>query len=226
MKTEGKTPPLKQSSSWTIILAKLSAIVLVIVLANVAATGLINKIEVQIWPEHMEIVDRAVLISVILYIGLLAMPFLPGVEIGLALMTMLGPKGILLVYVCTLVALSISFGIGRLIPPNVLIAFLQWLHLARAAALVKNLYSVEAEDRLDFLSEKLPTRTIPALLKRRYLVLAVLLNLPGNAVIGGGGGLAMMAGMSRLYAFPMYFLLISVATLPGPILIMLSNYLS
>ena len=71
----------------------------------------------------------------------------------------------------------------------------------------------------------LPTRTIPALLKRRYLVLAVLLNLPGNALIGGGGGLAMVAGMSRLYSFPAYFLLISVAILPGPAVILLSQSL-
>lgn len=214
---------MKRSSNWTVTLAKLLAIVLVIVLANIAATGLINRFEVQIWPEHMEIVDRAVLISVVLYIGLMAMPFLPGVEIGLALMTMLGPKGILVVYICTLAALGISFGIGRLIPPNILIAFLQWLHLARAAALVKNFYSVEPDDRISFLAEGLPSRTLPALLRRRYLVLAVLLNLPGNALIGGGGGLAMMAGMSRLYPFPAYFLLISVAILPGPLIVMLSN---
>ena len=55
------------------------------------------------------------------------------------------------------------------------------------------------------------------------LVLAVLFNLPGNALIGGGGGIAMMAGMSRLYSFPAYLLLIAVAILPGPILVMLSK---
>jgi hypothetical protein len=223
MKREGKALAPRQSSNWIVTLAKLSAIVLVIVLANIAATGLVNRIEVQIWPQHMEIVDRAVLISVILYIGLMAMPFLPGVEIGLVLMAMLGHKGILVVYICTLVALGISYGIGRLIPPNALVAFLRWMHLARAAAMMKRFYSVEAEERLDFLAQRLPSRTLPALLRRRYLVLAVLLNLPGNALIGGGGGLAMIAGMSRLFPFPAYFLLISVAILPGPIVVMLSK---
>ncbi|MDH3411653.1 MAG: hypothetical protein OEM98_04115 [Gammaproteobacteria bacterium] len=225
METEGKalTPPT--GSTWVLTLAKLSILVLVIVVANIAAWWLIDRIELRIWPEHMEIVDRAVLISLILYICLMATPFIPGVEIGLALMTMLGPKGILVTYACTLVALSISFGIGRLIPPNTLIVFLQWLHLARAAALVKNFYGLQTEDRLNYLAERLPTRTLPALLKRRYLVLAVLLNVPGNAVIGGGGGLAMMAGMSRLYSFPTYLLLISVAILPGPIVVMLSKSL-
>jgi hypothetical protein len=54
-------------------------------------------------------------------------------------------------------------------------------------------------------------------------MLVLLLNLPGNALIGGGGGIAMMAGLSRLYSFPLYLFLISVAVLPGPILVILSK---
>ena len=44
-----------------------------------------------------------------------------------------------------------------------------------------------------------------------------------DALIGGGGSIAMTAGMSRLYSFPPYFLLISVAILPGPVSIILSR---
>lgn len=211
--------------AWAIVLGKLSAIVLLIVLANVGASWLIDRLEIQIWPEYMEIVDRAVLISVILYVGLMATPFLPGIEIGLALMAMLGPKGVLVVYICTLIALTISFGVGRLFPTHLLVSLLRWLNITRAAALLKNFDATPPERRLEFLAEKSSRQTIPAVLKRRYLVLALLLNLPGNALIGGGGGIAMIAGMSRLYSFPMYFLLISVAVLPGPILVMLSKLL-
>ena len=175
-------------------------------------------------PRHLETVDRIVLISVILYIGLMATPFLPGIEMGLALMIMLGPKGVLVTYICTLVALTISFGLGRLFPPHLLVSLLQWLNLTRAAALLKSFDARPPEKRLEFLAEKAPTQTIPALVKRRYLILAILLNLPGNALIGGGGGIAMMAGMSRLYSFLMYVFLISVAILPGPILVMLSKF--
>ncbi|MEE9138189.1 MAG: hypothetical protein V3V07_06550, partial [candidate division NC10 bacterium] len=82
-------------------------------------------------PRHLETVDRIVLISVILYIGLMATPFLPGIEMGLALMIMLGPKGVLVTYICTLVALTISFGLGRLFPPHLLVSLLQWLNLTR-----------------------------------------------------------------------------------------------
>jgi hypothetical protein len=172
----------------------------------------------------MESIDRAVLIGVILYIALMATPFLPGIEIGLALMMVLGPKGVFVTYICTLIALTISFGLGRLFPTHLLVALLRWLNLTRAATLLNNFDATPPEKRLEFLAERVPSQAIPAVLKRRYLMLALLLNVPGNALIGGGGGIAMMAGMSRLYSFPTYFFLISVAILPGPILVTLSKF--
>lgn len=224
METESKTLTVRRSATWAIILAKLSAIVLLIILANMGVSWLIDRLEVQIWPEHLEIVDRAVLIAVIVYIGLMATPFLPGIEVGLALMMMLGPKGVLATYVCTLIALTISFGVGRLFPTHLLVSLLRWLNLTRAETLLKGFCATPPEKRLEFLAEKATTQTIPALLKRRYLLLALLLNLPGNALIGGGGGIGMMAGISRLYSFPKYVFLISVAILPGPMLVMLSKF--
>jgi hypothetical protein len=212
---------LRLGATWAITLAKLSVMAVVIVLANIGISWLIDRLEIQIWPQHLEIVDRAVLIAMILYVGLMATPFLPGIEIGLALMTMLGPKGVLVTYICTLAALTISFGVGRLFPTRLLVSLLRWLNLTRAAALLKSFDATPPKTRLEFLAEKAPTQIVPALLKHRYLMLALLLNLPGNALIGGGGGIAMMAGMSRLYSFPLYVFLISVAILPGPILVML-----
>jgi hypothetical protein len=63
-----------------------------------------------------------------------------------------------------------------------------------------------------------PSKIVPFLLKHRYLVIALMLNLPGNALIGGGGGIGLIAGMSRLYSFPRYLLLVSVAITPLPLL--------
>ena len=226
METESKTLTVRRSATWAIILAKLSAIVLLIILANMGVSWLIDRLEIQIWPEYLEIVDRAVLIAVILYIGLMATPFLPGIEVGLALMMILGPKGVLVTYVCTLIALMISFSIGRIFPTHLLVSLLRWLNLTRAEALLESFCATPPEKRLDFLAEKAPAQTVPALLKRRYLLLALLLNLPGNALIGGGGGIGMIAGISRLYSFPKYVLLISLAILPGPILVLLSKFFS
>jgi len=80
------------------------------------------------------------------------------------------------------------------------------------------------KDDLRILPGRASTQSKPALLKHRYLPLALLLNLPGNVLLGGGGGLGMMAGMSRLYSFPRYFFLVSVAILPSPIVVMLSKF--
>ena len=43
---------------------------------------------------------------------------MPGIEIGVMLMAMLGIGGIVLAYLCTVLALSLSFLLGRLVPPS------------------------------------------------------------------------------------------------------------
>jgi len=205
------------------IVVKLAVIVSLIVFANFATLWFIDRLNIQIWPEYMEIVDRTVLICIVLYVVLMAIPFLPGIEIGLILMSMLGPKGVLVTYLCTIAALAIGFGLGRLLPTRPLIMFLRWLKLARAEALLMAFDATPPKRRLAFLAEKAPAGAAPALLRHRYLLVAFLLNIPGNALIGGGGGIAMMAGLSRLYSFPQYLFTIAVATLPGPIVFLVAK---
>ena len=60
-------------------------------------------------------------------------------------------------------------------------------------------------------------RALRSVLQHRYVVLAVLLNLPGNVVLGGGGGLAMMAGLSRLFHPLPFVLTVLLAVLPVPL---------
>lgn len=219
-------PSSERGATWVATALKIALVALAIVLLNLGVSWAIDRLEIQVWPEHLEIVDRVVLTGVILYVCLMALPFLPGVEIGLAFMMMLGPKGIVLIYFCTLIALAIGFGLGRLVPPRLLASFLRWLHLTRAEALLRGLDETPPDRRLEFLAQKASARVVTALLKQRYLLLALLLNLPGNVVIGGGGGIAMMAGMCRLYSFPKYLMLIAVAILPGPVLVLLSGSFS
>jgi hypothetical protein len=175
----------------------------------------------QMWPSS---VDMAVLIvfgSAVLYVVLMALPFMPGIEIGLMLMAMLGVGGIVLVYLCTVLALSLSFLVGRLLPPRYVARALGWMRLERARRLVTELEPLSAEERFRFLARSTPSRIVPFLLRHRYLVLAVLFNLPGNAIIGGGGGIALIAGMSRLFPFPRFVLLICLAITPVPLLFLL-----
>ena len=54
-------------------------------------------------------------------------------------------------------------------------------------------------------------------------MIALILNLPGNALVGGGGGIGVIAGMNRLYPFLKCLLLISLSILLLP-LVLLSGH--
>jgi hypothetical protein len=116
------------------------------------------------------------------YVLAMALPFVPGIEIGLALMLLLGEPGIALVYLCTQLALALGYAAGRFLP--------------RPA---------------------LPGAWAERLRRRPALALAALINLPGNAAIGGAGGIAVLAGAARLLPFWRYVLVMAVATTPLPL---------
>jgi hypothetical protein len=201
--------------------AKITLFLGILVFLNYATAWLADLVAFQMWPEHADTAVFLLFASIVFYILLLAIPFLPGIEVGLMLMAMLGGKGIALVYLCTVFALSLSFLFGRLLPPRHLARALGWFHLNRGRDLVMALEPLDTEERLRFLLRSAPSRVVPFLLRQRYLIIGVLFNLPGNALIGGGGGIGLIAGMSRLFPFPKYLLLICLAITPGPIIFLL-----
>ena len=134
-------------------------------------------------------------------------------------MMVIGPKIAPLVYFCTLTALLLSFLVGRYIPDQFLINLFSRLGLIRAENLLSELKELEVEDRLRFIVSRSPKKLVPVLIRFRYLALLVAINLPGNVVIGGGGGIAMVAGMSRLFKFPHFALTIAIAVAPFPFLL-------
>ena len=205
------TPKLK-------LILKLSLLVGFLLALNYGGSLAVEHVNFQLWPEHEHLIITALWFSIGVYILWMAMPFVPGIELGLGLMVMLGPKGILLVYLCTLLSLSLSFAIGRLIPLKTFARLLGWLHLRRSKELVLQLEPLDSEQKLDFLLKTVPSRIIPFLLKHRYLMIALVLNLPGNALIGGGGGIGLIAGMCRMFPFHKYVLLVSLAITPLPLL--------
>ena len=147
----------------------------------------------------------------------MAIPFVPGMEIGLAVMMVFGPKIVLLVYMSTLAALSISFMVGRFIPERIIINFLRELRLHRASGLLAEMEGLGPQQRLEAMLERAPKKFVPFLLNYRYVALVAAINLPGNAVIGGGGGIALMAGLSRLFPLPRFLLAVAIAISPVPL---------
>jgi hypothetical protein len=171
-------------------------------------------------PSTEPLLHQIIMTSMAAYIVLMAIPFVPGVEIGLALMMIFGPKIVPLVYGFTLISLCLAFLAGRLLPETSITRFLREVRLVRAASFLENFHGLDAGQRLDRLTGKSPRRWMPWLLKHRYLALMLAINLPGNMILGGGGGLALIAGMSRLFSIPRYVLVVAVAISPIPIVLM------
>lgn len=202
-------------------LAKVALFILLIVAGNYLTHFITGLLDFDIRPSNEGAVHRTILIAATLYSLLLAIPFVPGAEIGIALMAMLGPPISLLVYACTIAGLTISFVIGRLFPLKMLIRFMLRLRLTQAASFLESLEPLDRNERLAVLVEKAPNRILPFLLQHRHIALALALNIPGNFVIGGGGGIAMFAGISRLYSLPAFLLIIALAVSPVPLAVFL-----
>ncbi|WP_085901522.1 hypothetical protein [Kiloniella majae] len=156
---------------------------------------------------------QALLICALIYLLLLSVPFVPGVEIGLLIMAVFGKEGVFVVYLATLGGLSLSFFIGHFFPQFWPTEKLQ--NLAKLTNFKANSYPLTEMPRpLAFLFT-----LIPWIAKYRYLTLALLINLPGNAIVGGGGGISFISGASKKLTFTKFFLTLSLATLPVPLLI-------
>jgi len=161
--------------------------------------------------------------GIVLYAALMAIPFVPGMEISLALLVAFGPKVAIAIYAATVAALAFSYLIGRVLPVSLIARLFGSLGLHRAKGLVENLQPLSPEQRLELLIKHAPKRIVPALLKHRYVAIIVALNVPGNAVIGGGGGIALSVGISGLFTFPRFLAAVSLAALPVPLFIILTS---
>lgn len=196
---------------------------LLVYAGQMASDWALDHLEMDLRPSKQAMIHGMVMATAALYLLLLALPFMPGVEIGLGLMILLGPQICLLVYLATVIALTLSFAVGRLVPLGAIVAAFDWLGLARARDLVARAAPLPAAERLALLLSRVPARFPSVLLRHRYLALAVLLNLPGNAFIGGGGGIAIVAGTSRLFAFPLFVVTVALAVAPVPLIYYLAD---
>ena len=146
------------------------------------------------------VADSGMLMLMALYVLLMALPFVPGLELGVALMLLLGHEGVAAVYAGTQAALLLSFVCGRHLCGRV--SWPRWLRRFMTALAAP--------------ASGVPGRFGP----RHHVGLALLLNLPGNGVLGGAGGIAMLAGASGRFTLPAYCLTVAVATSPVPLLML------
>lgn len=166
-----------------------------------------------------------IVIALAVYAFVTAIPFVPGAEIGLGLLLMLGPEIAVLVYVSTVLALTLAYLVGRAVPAGACAAAFAFFGFRKTRDLVLEMAALDPHARLELLLQRAPKRIVPRLLRHRYLALAVTLNLPGNTLLGGGGGIALMAGLSGLYPMPAYLMTVVIAVVPVPLLVGLSQML-
>ncbi len=70
---------------------------------------------------------------------------------------------------------------------------------------VDSLKLMSPQERLERLEAAVPQWIERWTLRYRYVLLAVLINLPGNSLIGGGGGILLAAGLSGCFRFQRFW---------------------
>ena len=182
------------------------------------------------WLEHLPAEQRgpvaaaALVVALLVYAVLLAVPFVPGVEIGIMVLAMKGAAVAPLVYAATCLGLMLAYLAGRLLPEAWLEQTARDLRLRRMARLVAEVRPMSRARRLALLRRRLPRWAGPYAIRLRYLGLALLLNVPGNSVLGGGGGLCLLAGLTRLFSTKGVFLAIAIGVAPVPLAVWLLGW--
>ena len=204
---------------------RLILVVLVIVVvayfANQAGGWISQWLKTEIMPENEDVIFGAPIAAMILYAVLISLPFVPGVEIGLGLLVMFGTPIAIPVYISTIIGLTMGFVIGRLVPEKVVCGCFDFLGMTRISKTLGDMMRMPVRKRLNLLVDRAPSRIVPFLLRHRYIAIAVAFNIPGNSVIGGGGGIAFIAGLSRLFGFPLYLLAVAIGVSPVVILFLI-----
>jgi hypothetical protein len=199
------------------LLLRFSILLGVIVLATWGVHEIRDGMNLQIRPENEQQVHRAIMLGLVAYIGLLALPFVPGAEIGIAILAAFGPSIAPLIYISTVASMMLAFTIGRFLPIGVLERALSLMRMRRAAALVARVATLAPEERLTMLLDHQSKRAVSLGLRYRYLALAIAVNTPGNSIFGGGGGIMMITGLSGIFSPIATFLTIVIAVSPVPL---------
>jgi hypothetical protein len=189
----------------------------VAVTVNLATDRLLAYLETTGKSEIQSAMTGMLVLILILYALLIAIPFVPGVEIGLFLLIALGAPVAPFVYLATLAGLLTSFILGRFVQISSMCRLLDGIGLQRACTFMETIDGLDQRERLSLIKERLPQWVGPGLLRYRYLIIAVGINIPGNVLIGGGGGIALMAGLSRIFTPVATIVTIAIAISPVPL---------
>lgn len=198
------------------------AIYAFLLVAGVVAGHFLREVAIpDVRPGNEPVMHRFISLALILFVLASAMPFVPGAEIGFALLLVFGAQAAPVVYLAMVLALTTAYAVARLVPLGSLAGGLLWLGLSRTAGLVVDIASVPRTERLEHVLGRFDWSPGEILLRNRHLALALAINTPGNSLVGGGGGLAFAAGASGLFSAPAFILTVAIAVAPVPLLFLL-----
>ena len=203
------------------IASKLVVVFALVYLAKLGVDYLMAKIILFETDEAARMMTGLLITVMIGYAILLALPFVPGVEIGIAILILEGADAAPVVYMATVGGLTLAFCVGQYVPMVRLVRWCEDLYLCRVAALLQRIHNIPREDRLQAMQDRLPRWLAPIFCNYRYVMLGLAINLPGNMAIGGGGGIMLAGGLSRLFQTQFAILTIICATLPVPLAVWL-----
>lgn len=201
------------------IAVRLAVLVLLVLSAGWAVHAITEALDLMVMPHNERAVHRSIILATAVFVILLAIPFVPGAEIGLTMLTVFGAAIAPLVYLATVTALMLAYFIGRFLPPATLVRLLRLVRLKRGANAIEEIAELPREERVGRLMESGSPRLARLATRYRYLAILMAINLPGNVLIGGGGGIAMIAGMSGLFAPLPFLLTVAVAVAPVPLFV-------
>lgn len=205
------------SSRWVPAILRLGAALGVAVLLWWATGWAMNQINTLDEAVRGPARSTFLALALLAYALLIAIPFVPAIEIGLGLLMLGGAPVAPYVYLATLAGLLTAFFVGHLLPLSWIEASFRLFRLRAAADMTARLAPLSHQERLDILRHRLPGALGTWAIRFRHLTLAVLLNIPGNALVGGGGGIALVAGLSRLFTPRAVVLTLALAILPVPL---------
>ncbi len=219
---KGRILPLLRTSRPALVIVlrialALAALIGLILLARIGVARLEEAMSFSILPKSPLTIGLAIAAATLFYVICLSVPYVPGAEIGVFMLAMFGARIAPLIYVATVLSLLLAYGIGRLVPLDTVAEWLNRVRLTKAGGLVAQMAATPPADIPALLMPLDQPRFYAFFLRFRFLALMVLFNLPGNTLVGGGGGIAMVAGLSRLYAPLPYVLCVIVAVLPVPL---------
>jgi len=215
--------PLTPTGAGLRLALRLGAVVVLVYVARLLI-GWAHGMEPAIDGGGVGLSGLMVALVLVAYAVMIALPYVPGIEVGVALMMMEGAWVAPAVWGATVAGLLLAYGCGMILPDRTLLRLLGDLRLRRAANRFAAIAPLTRDQRLALLRQGLPVWLAPLAGGGRYLALAVLINLPGNIALGGGGGLFLFAGFSRLFAPLPVLLTALIAVAPVPLAVWILGY--